>query len=264
MKTRWIQLIAGLAMMVLCISTCITTTNAAVMWEDDFSDPNLPGWTLYGYDNSSSQVMIDGDFSAISGVLEVLDDDVNIARIDSTVNVGSWIFDMYVPDGYYGAFYVQFLSNGTVSWAGATNNSHVSAGFFQDRFIVWREWGTSGSIIRDGIMDTVLGWHHIKVNRTSEGHFEVCINGTLRASFDYTGITSSAYLQIYSNNATGCAIDNLIVSDDPGYTIPTPTTTPTDGTTPPPDGVMTTMLIIAGIGIAVVVIVLAIVFSRRR
>jgi hypothetical protein len=263
MKTRLIQLIAGITISVLCISVCSTTANAIVVWSDDF-ESGLEGWTSYGYENTTSQVMIDGDFSTISGVLEVLDDDVNIARIDSTVNVGSWIFDMYVPEGYDGAFYVQFLSNGTVSWAGATNNSHVSAGFFQDRFIVWREWGTSGSIIRDGIMDTVPGWHHIKVNRTSDSHFEVCINGTLRASFDYSGITSSAYLQIYSNNATGCAIDNLIVSDDPGYTIPTPTTTPTDGTTPPPDGVMTTMLIIAGIGVAVVVIVLAIVFSRRR
>jgi len=260
MKTRLIQLIAGLTMIVLCISTCATTSNAAIIWEDDFSDPNLPGWTLYGYDNSSSSVMIDANFSATDDTLKVLDDDVNIARTVSTVNVGSWIFDMYIAEDYYGAFYVQFLSNGTVSWAGATNNSHVSAGFFGDRFIVWREVGTSGSIIRDWIMDTVPGWHHIKVNRTSDSHFDVCINGTLRASFAYTGVTSSAYLQIYSNNATGCAIDNLIVSDDPGYPIPTTTTTP-DGTT---YGDMTTLLIIAGGGIAVVAIVLVVVFARRR
>lgn len=229
-------------MFVLCISVYTTIADAAVVWQDDFSDPNLPGWTLYGYPNASSPVMIPGDFSSADGTLKVLDEDVNIAKHDSNIAVGTWIFDMYVPDGYDGAFYVEFLSNGTVPWAGATNNSMVSAGFYGDRFIVWRELGTSGSIIENNIMDTVPGWHHIKVNRTSDCFFEVCINETLRASFHYYGMTSSTYLQIYSNNATGCAIDNLVVSD----------------------GDSTTILIIAGIGIAVVLIVLVVVFVKRR
>ncbi|MFW9810699.1 MAG: hypothetical protein ACFFE6_15090 [Candidatus Thorarchaeota archaeon] len=254
MKTRLIQLIAGLFVMVLCISTCTTTTNAAVIWEDDFSDPNLPGWTLYGYENSSSPVMIDANFSATDGTLKVLDDKVNIARHNSNISVGTWSFDMYVPDGYDGAFYVQFLSNGTVSWVGATNNSHVSTGFYRDRFMVWREVGTSGSVIRDGIMDTVPGWHHVDVSRNSSSYFEVSINGTLRASFDYTGITSSTYLQIYSSIATGCAIDNLVV------TIPDETPTPTT----PPGGLgdITTLLIIAGVVVAAIVLI--VVFARRR
>jgi hypothetical protein len=255
MKTRWIQLSAGLAMTVLCISICTTTTNAAEGWSENFEDPNLPGWTLYGYENTSSQVMIDANFSAADGTLKVLDDKVNIARHDSNISVGTWSFDMYVPDGYDGAFYVQFLSNGTVSWAGATNNSHVSAGFFRDQFIVWREWGTSGAIIESGIMETVPGWHHIKVNRTSDSHFEVCINGTLRASFYYSSMTSSTYLQIYSSHGNGTAIDNLVVSEE----IP-PITTPT---TPEPTPLPWELIVIGG-GVAVAVIVLAIVLFRRR
>ncbi len=247
MKTRWIQLIAGIAMFALCISVCTTTANAAIVWQDDFSDPNLPGWTLYGYENITSQVMIEGDFSAASGRLEVLDDDVNIARHESTIDVGNWIFDMYVPDGYDGAFYVDFMSNGTVSWAGATNYSHISAGFFRDAFFVWREKVVYGAYVISTVnMDSVQGWHHIKVNRTSDGHFEVCINGTLRASFDYTGITSTAYLQVYSNNATGAALDNLVVSDDKTETT------------------LTWELIMIGSGVAVAVIVLVIFILRRR
>jgi len=247
MKTRWIQLIAGIAMFALCISVFTTTTDATVIWQDDFSDPNLPGWTFYGYENITSQVMIEGDFSAASGRLEVLDDDVNIARHDSTMDVGSWIFDMYVPDGYDGNFYVEFMSNGTVSWAGATNYSHISAGFYRDAFFVWREKVVYGAYVISTVnMDSVQGWHHIKVNRTSDGHFEVCINGTLRASFDYTGITSTTYLQVYSNNATGAALDNLVVSDDK-----TETSLPWE-------------LIMIGSGVAIVVIVLAIFILRRR
>ncbi|MFW9956304.1 MAG: hypothetical protein ACFFD3_17310, partial [Candidatus Thorarchaeota archaeon] len=67
MKTRWIQLIAGLAMMVLCISTCTTTTSAAVIWQDDFNDGVLDGWTLYGYSVLESLVKIEGNFSAADG-----------------------------------------------------------------------------------------------------------------------------------------------------------------------------------------------------
>ncbi len=247
MKTRWKYLIAGLAVIVLCMSVFTTTSDATVIWQDDFSDPNLPGWTLYGYENITSQVMIEGDFSAASGMLEVLDDDVNIARHDSTMAVGSWIFDMYVPDGYDGAFYVSFLSNGSVSWVSTTNHSHISAGFWRDAFIVWREKALyTGYIMATVNMTSIQGWHHIKVNRTSDGHFEVCINGTLRASFDYTGITSTAYLQVYSNNATGAALDNLVVSDDKTETT------------------LTWELIMIGSGVAVAVIVLVIFILRRR
>ncbi|MFW9806758.1 MAG: hypothetical protein ACFFFK_08525, partial [Candidatus Thorarchaeota archaeon] len=83
MKTRWIQLFAVFSMFTLCISVYTTTASAAIVWQDNFSDPNLPGWTLYGYENTSSQVMIDGNFSAADGTLKVLDDKVNVARHDS-------------------------------------------------------------------------------------------------------------------------------------------------------------------------------------
>ena len=267
MKTRWIQLIAGFTMFVLCISVCTTNTNADVGWSEDF-ESELDGWVFYGYENTSSQVMIEGNFSASSGMLEVLDDYINIARHDSTVNVGTWSFDMYVPDDDYGAIYVQFMSNGTVSWAGATNHSFVAVGAWLTggRFVVWREKGSNGYILSNIYDITLEGWHHIEVNRTSDNHFKVYFNGTLRADFYDNGVTSSTHLQFSCNNASGAAIDNLVVVD--GTPIPTPTTTPittpttTPTSNPPPiDPVM--IGLIGGIG-GGVVILLAIVLLRRR
>jgi hypothetical protein len=109
-------------------------------------------------------------------------------------------------------------------------------------------------------IDPLQGWHHIEVSRDDSGWFKVFFNGTLESEFVST-VTSSTYFEVYCRNATGCAIDNINVTDEiPDGT----TTTTTDGTTPPPDGDMTTMLIIAGVGIAVVVFVLVIVFVKRR
>ena len=110
MKTRWIQLIAGLAMFVLCISTCTTTTNAAVFWSEDF-ESGLGDWTIFAYENSSTQVTKEGNFSDTGGVMTVLDDDINVARHDSTVNVGTWSFDIFVQDEGDGYFYVEFMSD---------------------------------------------------------------------------------------------------------------------------------------------------------
>jgi hypothetical protein len=270
MKTRLIQLIAGLAMMVLCISTCTTITNAALIWEDDFSDPNLPGWTIYGYiytGYGDDPDPIEGNISVVDGKLTSLDDDCNIARHNSTTNVGTWSFDMFVPDDDVGNIYVEFLSNGS-SFTELGNGSFIAIGAYLNwgQIVVWSIVGSGWTVVERIDVDPLQGWHHIDVSRNSTGFFLVALNGVLKANFTSLLVTSSTYLQFLCNGATGAAIDNLVVDDDPdefyNHLTSTTTTTPTDGTTPPPDG--TTILIIAGVGIAVVVIVLVVVFAKRR
>ncbi|MHA2407868.1 MAG: hypothetical protein ACXACA_05815, partial [Candidatus Ranarchaeia archaeon] len=118
MKTRWMHLIAGVMMFVLCISVCTTTTNAAEVWSDDF-ETGLDGWTIFGLDDFDTPEKIEGNFSAASGMLTVLDDDINFARHESTTNVGTWSFDMFVPDVVpgdgWGGINVEFMGNGSTS-----------------------------------------------------------------------------------------------------------------------------------------------------
>ena len=181
MKTRSIQLIAGLAMFVLCISVCTTTTSAAVIWEDDFSDPNLPGWTIFGWESITSTATIEGNFSAADGTLKVLDEDRNVARHDSTVNSGTWSFDMLVQDDGEGFFYLMFMSDGGIpTEAGPSTWVCLGAWMTESRFIIWQHVG-SGNAVRDINVDPIQGWHHIEVNRTSTGRFVVSLNGTPKA-----------------------------------------------------------------------------------
>lgn len=245
MKTKWIQLIAGLAMFVLCISVCTTTSNAAVVWSEDFEGP-LDDWTIFGYESRTSTATIEGNFSAADGTLKVLDDDINVARHDSTVNSGTWSFDMFVQDDGEGYFYLMFMSDGAIPTnAGPSTFVCVGAMITNGRFIVWQHVESSPAV-RDINVGTLQGWHHIEVNRTSGGRYLISLNGTLKADLVSNDVTSSIYLEVWGGNATGCAIDNLVVDDE----TQSPERLPWE-------------LIFFGVGVAVVAIVLAVVFLRR-
>ncbi len=248
MKTRWIQLIAGLAMFVLCISVCTTTTNAAMVWSDDF-ETGLDGWTIFGYESPTSTVTIEGNFSDTGGVLTVLDDDINVARHDSTVNGGTWSCDMLVQDDGEGYIYLLFMSDGAVpARAGPSTFVCVGAYMTEGKFIVWQSVESSHAVI--DITDIPLqGWHHIEVNRTSTGRFVVSLNGTPKADFVSNDVTSSTYLEVWGGNATGCAVDNIVVDDaEPIITIPPPISP----------------YVWLAVGGTPIVIVLVVVFLRRR
>jgi hypothetical protein len=267
MKARWIQLIAVLAMFVLCISVCTNNAHADEVWRDDFEGP-LEDWTIFAYPSHTDVVKIEGNFSTADGTLKVLDDDINTARHNSTVNIGTWSFDMFVPDDDEGFLRVEFMSNGA-SLDILGNMSWVAVSAWLDEagrgFYVLYGFG-SGRTVHQHITDIPLqGWHHIDVSRNSSGYFKVYFNETLKANFTNPSVTSSTYLQVVCDDVSGGAIDNLVVDDepipDPEPTTPT-TPTPTPSPTPTPiDPVV--FVLIGGIGVGVVII-LAIVLLRRR
>jgi hypothetical protein len=268
MKTRKMHLITGFTMFVLCISICTTTANATVIWEDSFDD--LDDWTIFAYESPDSDIIVEGNFSAASGILEVLDDDLNFARHDSTVNEGTWSFDMFVPDveDDRGAMYVYIMTNGSRPIP-TYPSDFIAVGAWRQNaqdswhFIVWTLKGFDFIIHSRIYKDSMQGWHHIDVSRTSDGHFYVYFNGTFEDDFTYNDVTISTYLEFYCYSATGAAIDNLVVDDTPIIHDTTTTTTTTTPTTPPPTPLPIELIAIGG-GAAVVVIVLAIVFLRRR
>ncbi|MFX0055570.1 MAG: hypothetical protein ACFFAX_14320 [Promethearchaeota archaeon] len=269
MKTRLVHLIAGCTMLVLCISICTTTSNAALVWQDNFDVPGLEDWIIFAYENLNDTDPMEGNFSDASGALEVLDDDMNFARHLSTTSVGTWSFDMFVPENenVEWATYVYIMSNGSRQIP-TYPSDFIAVGAWNREiqylwsFIVWTmnglDWIIHKTIYRNP------GWHHIDVSRTNDGHFYVWFNGTLETDFIYNDVTRSTYLEFYSYNAAGAAIDNLVVRDDFPIPFPTPTPTPTPSSTPPPPPLLPWDLIAVGGGGALVVIVAAIVFLRRR
>ncbi|MFW9806757.1 MAG: hypothetical protein ACFFFK_08520 [Candidatus Thorarchaeota archaeon] len=258
MKTQWMMGLSCLTMLVLFLSVFTGTAEATVVWSDNFDDGNYDGWTILGY-NSTTLEPIAGNFSAASGMLTSLDDDVNIARYTSTMTVGTWSFDLFVPDddNNVGSIDVMFTSNGTRPFPHYSSLTvSFEAWYDQNRFDLWELRGNNQGILLDHFVPAgIEGWWNVIVTRSNVGHYKVYINGTLRMDVVNNDVTGSDYLEFFCWNVTGAAIDNIVVYDEIW-----PTTTPTT-TAPPPDARI--LLMIVGVGVAVLVII-AIVCLRRK
>lgn len=261
-KTRWIHGVAGFTMFVLCLSVFTNTVTATLVWSEDFAD--MTDWTTTAFLTWQSGPIIAGNFSVVDGKLTVMDDDVNYARHNSTVEVGTWSFDLYVPDTPNGYVGVAFMSNGSrpldfdSRWIAVEATTDGT-----DRFNLWWQRGPNNWIGEVCYTPTgsILGWHHIDVTRTSGGQINLFFNGTFIYDTLTNDVIHSTYLECYGVNATGAAFDNIFVDDEIIITPPTtpPSTTPTE----PTGAIPWDLVAIAG-GVIVVVAVLAIVCVKRR
>ena len=255
MKTRWIQLIAGLAMVVLCISTCATTSNAALIWEDDFDDGNFDGWTIG-----------EGNFTAASNSLECTE--VSSTRgwayiyRETGVDTGTWSFDCYLTSG-------QTDDDFCITVSPQADDELVGYSFIGIRPNLVNLWIRQGaSVLKRGTWSSSSTfndtWTHIDVTVDENMIFDVFVNDVHRLHYNASYLTGGYGYFAFNSRAAGNAIDNIVVNDTVDETLDfniTPTTTPTTPTTPPP---IDPVVIAVVVGVTVAVIVLAIVLLRRR
>ncbi|TFG30929.1 hypothetical protein EU528_07410 [Candidatus Thorarchaeota archaeon] len=252
------NLIAILIAIILCLSVFPTTVDAAEVWSDNFDDENLDGWTTFGFENITNGLPIDGNFSAEGGQLTALDDDINFARHDSTTSVGTWSFDMFVPDKLSADVGMVFMSNGSRPLEYETLSITIHAYTGENHFTIWELRGDDMVVFESPYIPTtgVLGWHHIDITRTDVGRFQVFVNDTIVWDFVSNDVTSSTYLELAAFNAAGAMFDNIVVSDTIDVTTTTTTTTTTTAAPIP--------LELIAIGAGVVILVLVIVYWIKK
>jgi hypothetical protein len=254
--------ILTIAILLLTTSITIKPASATEEWSEDFQSGLLTDWTTFAMEDPQNGPVIEGNFTIEDGALKSLDNDINFAEHNSTVNVGTWSFDMYVPDvGSYVGF--AFMSNGSRPLVeGTCRLIAIEANIIAGTFVFWQ-------VRYDGVMglDTpyqnsggVAGWHHIDITRTNTGLIRIYLNGSTTPIFDMVtnDVTSSLVIACYTHNAAGGAFDNIVVDNEilitpPASPTPTPTTTPL-----PWD-----LIAITG-GVVVVVLVLIVVVIKRR
>ena len=180
MKPRNVKVAGAIAFLIIYISVSLSSVYAAEVWSDNFNDEDISDWTVLAWDEGSS---ITGNFSAEGGVLTALDNDLNLARHDSTTNVGTWSFDMYVPDLPNAIVAINFMSNGSrpLYYYNSMMVSVQAMTEGTDRFIIWEIRGWEAIEFEAPYFPTegVVGWHHIDITRSSTGNFKVFFNGTL-------------------------------------------------------------------------------------
>jgi len=259
MKTRWIQLIAGLAMVVLCISTCATTSNAVVIWEDwedDFDDGTYaPEWTV-----CDNMTFHDGDYgwggsnwSATNNYLEKLTgaEGYNWGVISHPSNraYGRWSFDFKANGTIF------FISNNFYDMDDLYEDSSLYFIFFEvdaydEEFtiILAKRFDNVRTILDSHSHVPLAGWHHLDVTRNTTGCFSVYLDSSQIPIMEVedTDIDTSEMFWLWFHN--GDMIDNIVVDDEVlDY-----------------NGGGDVFPYIIAVVIAVAAIVLAIIFLRRR
>ncbi|MFW9845902.1 MAG: hypothetical protein ACFFD6_04090 [Candidatus Thorarchaeota archaeon] len=270
MKTKWMNLIAGFATFVLCISTCTTTANAEVIWDDNFNDGNYDGWTICDNAALAAQFAAYGftesQWSAADNYLKLDQEGWGIISHPSNIAYGTWSFDIKVNETLVDSnteFLIDFISNDLVlttdDWdAGSRYNIHFDVmSTAETMALELRKFydGDLTTIETYGSHVPVAGWHRINITRAEAGLFSIYHNDAEIMHVVDTDIDTSELLWLWFKD--GIMIDNIVVNDEVLITN-TPTTTP-----PPPPPFDPTLLVVIG-GTAVVAIVLAIVFLKRR
>jgi len=265
LKTR-IMRYSGLLIVVLFVFALFPQSAATDEWSEYF-EGDMDGWTV-----QSGNWTVTPD-----GTLEVnyLFQDVrNRIWHNSSLYEGAWSFDVYHPDAdtYYKTT-IFFIANETES--GLIYGYVIQ--FDVNTISLLRRMGSNtanywlGSIETEGLENT---WTSIDVSRNSTGGFDVYVNATsFPTDPDFSAVdTEYNYSERFILEARvpveGAQFDNIVVDDEPieraqinDHTTPT---TPT-GTTPTGVGTPLDMtLLFVGGGVAGVVIIVAVVFMRRR
>jgi len=265
MKIRWIQLIAGLTMFVLCISVCTATANATVIWSDDFNVGNYDEWRIC--DNEALELLYPdygfngSQWSATNGYLQLDQEGYGRITYPSTVAYGTWSFDFKANETLLRLGFrseVVFISNS----ASLTSDDFVSDAIgcalcfdvlsYEEPYnfflTLGKRYFENKTTLDDYGPVSSAGWHHFDVTRNTTGWISVYYNDspTPILEGENTDLDTSELFSLWFKDRA--MIDNIVVNNE---------------VIPPQPPLPWTLIFIGG-GVAVAVIVLAIVFLRRR
>ena len=244
-------------MVVLCLSICITTSDATVIWSDDFNDGNYDGWNICEDADLAAQLPNAGfngsTWTATDHFLELVQspDPWGVISHPSSAAYGNWSFDFKdndIQSRSGDTALVVFISNDLYDWGSFSLDAKY---YWIDFDVVTTENFTISLKMRSGSSLTTIdttevpaaGWHNIDVIRNIEDGFSVYHNDTLILQGQDSEIETSDQFWLWFQE--GQMINNLVV----------------DTLIPPP---IPWMLIAIGSGVAVAVIVIAIVLLKRR
>ncbi len=193
---------------------------------------------------------------------------------ESAVSFGTWSFDVDCVDTPRHHFYIAFMCDGIIDPEDIFGSIPAEYGLaivtdvfgsFDSEFVLYRRAAGDTNIAQ--VIDTyspsdMSGWFHIDITRNSTGDCHVFINGTDRMQGLANIAVTSDYFGFYG--PAGPAIDNVVVSNSIDVTPPTPTDSLTDSDTDTGTIPDMTGIILVGSGIAIVVVIIAVVFLKKR
>jgi len=265
MKTSLLKL-TGILIGLAFVLTLLPQASAAVIWEDDFDDGTfLPEWTVHNGTWTASEFTLKADTGSFYNVITRDSFERRESRtfnfsIDGTVE-SLWCLRIYPI-----ASNLEPYEDYPITGLAPANGVGVEIKEFYIT-LEHTEDGVTTDLDTHEEIGGFDGWHTINFTLGSNYAITVHLDGELVLSGTTSGTAIGTPEVFYINGLENAAIDNIVVGT-PEISTPiesettTPSgTTPTNGGTAPP---IDTTLLIAGAGVAGIVIVVAVVFMKRR
>ncbi|MFX1560990.1 MAG: hypothetical protein ACFFBL_10420 [Promethearchaeota archaeon] len=202
------QTVRTLSVMInLVLAVLITTPSSAqLVWQDDFEDGNLEGWTV-----------IYSNFTVENGVLRLENDTYPSGEIfhSSTGVVGTWSFRIigqiwevdFIATARPGAYMNAYC---LVKGVDRFGRAFYFKKILNDSVEQIARYGYNGND----------SWNHVNITRNVVGAFEIYIDGELVINKADTSVLESSYF-IYYALGNGSGIDDIEVVTElytpPGY-----------------------------------------------
>ncbi|MHA2424330.1 MAG: hypothetical protein ACXAEF_06050 [Candidatus Thorarchaeota archaeon] len=249
----------------LLLSMCLMPTEVAAdpVWEDNFDDNNLDGWTV-----------LNGTWIADNGYLEATGEqtpEINTIVHPCTQAFGIFDFDFYKTPSVAGWYYfipcgknlgAMALDLGLVTYDG------IGVRIESDNVDVVRLLGNMPNQLGEYVHTSDFdGWYSVSLGIFSNYSVILWFEGELVV--DTISLTSHGDIEYsYSMAPPGGAFDNIVVNPEPEETTPTETddtdTTTSDTDTGGGDAAPIPMeLLLAAIAIPVVLIVVVLILKKR-
>ncbi len=245
MSQRQNRLFAIYAMVnfILLVTLVFTayTSAATLIWSDDFNDGNFDGWTVtYG-----SYTATDNRLLAIEAS--------SCINHQSTVNVGTWSFDLYISGLGSSGAHVCFSCEDFVIYPQTGYDLKVGRNAFELMlWVQYYDW-LLGSYYPS---TQIAGWQHVDITRDVNGLIRIFVNGTLQIEVEDNTAFTSNYFHFFCGPGEG--LDNVLVSDSIDI-VPETNTNPGVPTTPQIPGFP-----LAAIAFSVTITLALGILTRRR
>ena len=200
------------------------------VWHDTFDDGELDGWEteILDWDLSDAFTGEAAEFDLTNGTLKAPEGTPGniwyLATHNSSIDIGTWSFDVNIVDTDWWHFYVFFMTDDWEMYPGKAYSYDLvfstepgypeddskgavvlfKRGGWRSKWDTMDEWGTS---------EEIVGWHHVDVTRDPDGVFDVYLDDELIIHVEEEEPEFDKFSTFRFEASSGPEIDNVVVLD---------------------------------------------------
>lgn len=206
----------------------IGVAHADSVWYDTFDDNEADGWKMEKIDWDLAYALQSAELDTSNGTLKAPEGTPGniwyLATHNSSLDYGTWSFDVNIVDTDWEHFYVFFMTDDWADYPGKTYSYDLifiteagdlepdsKGGIVLFKRPGWRsKWDTIGEW---SSTEEIVGWHHVDITRDPDGVFDVYLDDELIIHVEDEEPEFGQFSTFRFEASSGPEIDNVVALD---------------------------------------------------